>query len=106
MAWRLTRHQEANSPRTSIDGLMQFAGRDLETFARVQHKILPFKHHRQLAREHEEELARMHVVVRYLGRARSHPLLNDVEFRGAHEIPGLAVRAPVVMFGVGRADLS
>lgn len=66
MAGRLAGDQEPNRSSAAIDGLMQFAGSDLEALVRVQLDRLPLDNQGQLAGQHKEELARMDVVVRRL----------------------------------------
>jgi hypothetical protein len=82
---------------------MLLAGRDFESLAGAEQKIVPFDFESEFSFEHVEELASMNVGVANLAGARRHELFDHAEFGSFDEMPTVAVSrlrtAPFVVFG-------
>lgn len=78
---------------------MRYAGRNLDSFARLQFMAwsVDFKHRRAL--KDKEELTRAMVKVANFDRPWWHALADDTERRLVDKVPAVAAIAPSVMFG-------
>ena len=104
MAGWLAGDEEADWGITAVDGLMKLTRRDFEAFVRLKYVGVTVDNQRERPGQDVEELARMDVVVRRLGRARGHPLFDDIEAGRADEVPGVAIVSPGVVVGIRCAD--
>jgi len=89
VAGRLAGDEKPDRLGAAVDGPMHLARGNLQALVRAERVGLVAQDEGKFAGEDIEELARVDVVVRGLGCARRHKLLDDVELRRAHEIPGV-----------------
>ena len=83
---------------------MRLARRDLQPLLRRQPVLLAFQLHRQLAAQHKKELPRTAVKMTRLASVRRHAFMNDAHILAFHQIPAVALLAPLIMFRVLFAD--
>ena len=108
MTWGLAGDEHSHGGGASIDCLMLLAGRDFESFACVQDKVVKFDFECEFSFEHEEELVSVNVGVTGFAGARRHELFDHTEFGRFDEVPTVAVgclrASPFVVLGGFCAD--
>ena len=108
VAWGSAGDEETCGCCASIEGLVLLAGRDFESFAGLEQKIVVFDFESEFSFEHVEELTSVNVGVANLARAWWHEFFDHAQFGSLDEMPAVAVGglrpSPFVVFGGFCAD--